>query len=94
MTSIKYRDKKLGRYRRGVIPLGTKGKYPSWSPNKKKKKKKAKYKIISKYEGLCAICSGKYAIGMEVMYDPKKQSGMKVAHIDCYENQLRKKEKE
>ena len=67
MTAIKHKDKKLGRYRKGVYPTKTK----STSP--------VRY-IQAKYNGICASCGKIVEKGSYVRYHVELK---KVKHAAC-----------
>lgn len=69
VMGIKYRDKKLGRYRKGVKPIQS----------------ATDYRIINaKFPGICAMCSQPYHLDERVIFKPDKEPGRKVAHISCF----------
>ena len=65
-----HKDKKLGRYRKGVKPL----RKMDWFP------------ITSKFSGSCVICKKAYEAEERVMFRPNAIPGEKIAHIKCYLN--------
>ena len=75
MASIKYKDNKLGRYRKGVQP------FQSADGNRV---------IEAKFEGKCAVCPNQYKVGERVLFNPDKEPGKRVVHISCYMRRNRK----
>lgn len=65
-----HKDKKLGRYRKGVRPL----RKMQWFP------------IEAKFTGICVICRKDYEADERVMFNPDAKPGYKIAHIKCYMN--------
>lgn len=84
-VGIKYRDKKLGRYRKGVGPMiGSKRSRPKVS--------KGKHRMIAKFDGTCALCTKSYKAGSRIVYDPNKEPGRKCVHETCYKDYLSAKQ--
>lgn len=68
---MKYQEKKLGRYRKGVVPLS----------NQRPRELLTKIKYMrARYEGTCCACGEKIEVGQYIRYNPEVK---KAKHPSC-----------